>query len=317
MFIYSMNYQAPNSVVMVRPHHFTPNPQTADDNAYQITEDKALDSQILKTTAYKEVTQMAVRLRELGVNVHLFEDKSISTPDSVFPNNWFSAHADGSVYLYPMYAPNRRLERRQDIIEQLQHHYVVNKVVDLSGWEEQQQYLEGTGVLVIDHQAHLAYVAASKRADIKPLKDFCSQQQLTPLLFNARDSNGVDVYHTNVLMCVSTDFVIIGDEMIQDEAQREILKTAIRRSGKLLVSLTEQQVKSFAGNMFELTGKNGRFIAMSETAFSALTIEQKQLLHSKVAVEAFNIPTIELAGGSVRCMLAGIHLAKQKVRLAS
>lgn len=312
-----MNYQAPSSVVMIRPHHFTPNPQTAGDNAYQITDDKALDSQILKTTAYKEVTQMAERLRELGVNVHLFEDKSISTPDSVFPNNWFSAHADGSVYLYPMYAPNRRLERRQDIIEQLNQDYIVTKVVDLSCWEAQQQYLEGTGVLVIDHQAQLAYVAASKRADIKPLKDFCSQQQLTPLLFNAKDSDGIDVYHTNVLMCVTTDFVIAGDEMIQDKAQREAFKTHIKRSGKLLVSLTEQQVKSFAGNMLELTGKHGRFIAMSGTAFSALSSEQKQLLESKVALESFSVTTIELAGGSVRCMLAGIHLAKQRVPLAS
>ena len=118
-------------------------------------------------------------------------------------------------------------------------------------------------------------------------------------------------------MCVTTDFVIVCDEMIKGETQRETLNTAIKRYGKLLVSLTEQQVKSFAGNMFELTGKNGRFIAMSETAFSALSTEQKQLLQSKVALEAFNIPTIELAGGSVRCMLAGIHLAKQKVRLAS
>ena len=309
------NNQAPSNVVMIRPHHFTPNQQTASDNAFQARSILSLDKRIIENKAFDEVTNVANKLQMLGVDVHLFEDNTSTTPDSVFPNNWFSTHPDGNVYIYPMYAANRRKERRDDVIAYLKQQFHVGNITDLSGWESQQKYLEGTGVLVIDHQHSLAYICHSKRANEKPLFAFCQQQGLTPVLFNAYDNHGVAVYHTNVLMCVTTDFVIIADQMIRSNEERQQVLATIKQSGKQHISLSEQQIQHFAGNMLELSSdKNGqqhRFLAMSQTACDALTLKQKQVIESKVAIEAFSIPTIELAGGSIRCMLAGIHLTKK------
>ena len=304
--------QAPGALVMVRPHQFKPNPQTANDNAFQVNDKIRLSQQRVAKQAFDEVSQVANKLSTLGIKVHLFEDKMTSTPDAVFPNNWFSTHSDGQLYVYPMYAENRRLERRDDILEHLIANYQVKQLTDLSFWEQKQQFLEGTGVLVIDHLNRLVYVTRSKRADEAPLMDFCQQQNLSPVFFTATDRHGKAVYHTNVLMCVTTDFVIIADEMIRDDKEREQVLKFIRHSGKTHISLTENQINQFAGNMLELSGSEGRFIAMSTTAYQSLSKHQIATLLEKTRIETFDIPTVEMAGGSIRCMLAGIHLTPSK-----
>ncbi|REL32582.1 amidinotransferase [Thalassotalea euphylliae] len=304
--------QAPKAVVMVRPHQFKPNPQTANDNTFQVNDKITLSQQQIAKQAFDEVSQVANKLSTLGVKVHLFEDKMSNTPDAVFPNNWFSTHSDGHFYLYPMYAENRRLEKRHDIIEHLIANYQVDQLTDLSCWEQKQQFLEGTGVLVIDHLNHLVYVTRSKRADEAPLMDFCHQQNLSPVFFNATDRQGKAVYHTNVLMCVTTGFVIIADEMIRDNKEREQVLKFIHNSGKTHISLSEIQINQFAGNMLELSGSEGRFIAMSTTAYRSLSKQQIAILSEKARIETFDIPTVEMAGGSIRCMLAGIHLTPSK-----
>ncbi|WP_448556581.1 citrulline utilization hydrolase CtlX [Thalassotalea montiporae] len=304
--------QAPKAVVMVRPHQFKPNPQTASDNAFQVNYKITLSQQQIAKQAFDEVSQVASKLSTLGVKVHLFEDKLSSTPDAVFPNNWFSTHCEGQLYVYPMYAENRRLEKRDDIIEHLIANYQVTQLTDLSFWEQKKQFLEGTGVLVIDHLNRLVYVTRSKRADEAPLIDFCQQQNLSPVFFTATDRHGKAVYHTNVLMCVTTDFVIIADEMIRDNKEREQVLKFIRHSGKAHISLAENQINQFAGNMLELSGSERRFIAMSTTAYQSLSKQQIATLSAKTRIETFNIPTVEMAGGSIRCMLAGIHLAPFK-----
>ncbi|NMP31452.1 amidinotransferase [Thalassotalea sp. M1531] len=293
---------------MVRPHHFSPNVETASDNAFQVSNIADLDKNLVSSNAYKEVTQVANKLASLGVTVHLFEDKTGDTPDSVFPNNWFTAHPNGNLCLYPMYAKNRRLERRNDIIEMLQERYKVNSIVDLTGWESREEYLEGTGVMVFDYEQRAAYVSRSNRATERALQDFCQKLNVRPVLFSAYDKSGVEVYHTNVLMCVTSDFVIIADEMIKNDDERQMILDTIKKSGKKHVSLTELQISQFAGNMLELSGNSGRFIAVSETAYNALNHTQMKIITEKVPLIPFAIPTIELAGGSIRCMLAGIHL---------
>ncbi|MFD2166582.1 citrulline utilization hydrolase CtlX [Thalassotalea euphylliae] len=302
-----MTKQAPNTVVMVRPHHFHPNPQTLADNSFQ-SSDYTADTKQQARSAYAEVTEVARVLTNRGVTVELFEDETTITPDSVFPNNWFSTHDSGQILLYPMYAQNRRLERRHDIVQTLKTHYGFKGVVDLSYFEHDAMYLEGTGALVLDHDKKLAYVALSNRAHKKPVHEFCELMGFDAVYFAAHNKNNVAVYHTNVMMAVTSDFVFLADAMIFNKSERNQVLNTIDRSGKKLVPLSEEQINRFAGNVLELDGKNGRFIAMSTSAFDALTQEQKRLIQTHVDIAHINIPTVELAGGSLRCMLAGIHL---------
>ena len=206
--------QAPNAVVMIRPHHFSPNEQTAGDNSFQSS--SKFDHAEVSRLAYEQVTKAAETLRSHGINVHIFEDESTETPDSVFPNNWFSTHLGGQVAIYPMYAPNRRKERRSDVIEFLKAHYRVQDVIDYSGLEYDNLFLEGTGAMVLDHIERVAYAARSNRTDSHVLERFCSHFNFEPMVFDAQDKRGKAVYHTNVLMCIGSDFVIAGFEMMTD-----------------------------------------------------------------------------------------------------
>ncbi|MCH8537607.1 MAG: amidinotransferase [Alkalimonas sp.] len=298
--------QAPAAVVMVRPHHFCSNPQTMLDNTYQTS---CQDSDT-KQRAYGEVSAAARQLSKYGVAVHLFDDEHQATPDSVFPNNWFSTHADGQLIIYPMFAQNRRLEYRQDIIALLQTQYQVSEVIDYSGLVQQELFLEGTGSLVIDHHQRLAFAAVSKRTSPALVTRVCRQLQLTPVIFNAYDQQGVAVYHTNVMMCVASHFVLICLQMVP-EPQRTELLACFKRSGHQVIDLSYQQIQHYCANAIELTGKDGPLLVLSETASNALSAEQRQIMEQTVTLLPIKVPTIESAGGSVRCMIAGIHLPKR------
>ena len=201
--------QAPASAIMIRPHHFWPNSETAADNSFQ-QQPQTTDAARVARAAHDEVTRAAETLRAAGIGVHLFDDISDQTPDSVFPNNWFSTHPGGHVAIYPMFAPNRRRERRGDVIEMLKRDYRVQEVVDYSGLEPDGLFLEGTGAMVMDHLDRVAYAIRSKRTDPIILERFCSHFGYEPMVFDAADAAGLPVYHTNVLMCIATSFVMIG-----------------------------------------------------------------------------------------------------------
>ncbi|WP_256838786.1 citrulline utilization hydrolase CtlX [Ornithinimicrobium faecis] len=304
-----MPVQAPGAVVMIRPHKFTPNPDTAADNAFQVA--AAGDPEELAARAFQEVTRAAETLESVGVTVHLFDDEDATRPDSVFPNNWFSTHAGGRVALYPMYAPSRRTERRPDIVEMLKARYRVQDVIDYSGLEYDNIFLEGTGAMVLDHLSRIAYAARSRRADPVVLERFCTTFGYEPMAFDAADQGGTPVYHTNVLMCIASDFVLIGLSMITDPARRaEVVERLAGRRGKRhVLELSDQQIHDFAGNAIELEGEDGeRFLALSTRAAASLSDEQREIIERSCTLLPLDVPTIELAGGSVRCMLASIHL---------
>lgn len=296
--------QAPGAVVLIRPHHFRPNPQTAADNNFQRPTDHDVS-----TAAFDACTRVAESLREAGVRVHLFEDKTTTHPDSVFPNNWFSTHAGGRVAVYPMYAPNRRGERRADVIEMLKTEYRVQEVIDYSGLEPDDLFLEGTGAMVLDHVSRIAYAVRSKRCDPVLVERFCTVFGYEPVVFDAVDAEGVPIYHSNVMMCIGTDIALIGLEAIVGDARRAGIEHRIRETGRTVIALSAAQVASFAGNAIELRGLGGeRILVISETGYRSLTEEQLSILSASCRILPLDVAPIELAGGSVRCMIAGIHL---------
>ena len=300
-----MSVQSPAAVVMVRPHHFTVNAETATDNAFQA--DRPADA----TAAFDEITRAAATLNDNCIRVHLFEDEGIRTPDSVFPNNWFSTHAGGHVAIYPMKPENRRLERRADVIEMLKRDYRVQDIIDYSGLEADGLFLEGTGAMVLDHIDRVAYAVESHRTSPIALERFCTHFNYEPMAFAAADEHGVAVYHTNVLMCIGTDHALIGLDMITDLARRAEIVQRLEQSGREVVALSNAQIAAFAGNAIELQGSSGRILALSTTAHAALSDPQKTVIEQSARLVPLDIPTIEMAGGSVRCTIAGIHLTKR------
>ena len=305
--------QAPRAVVMVRPHRFRPNPDTAADNAFQRAPDGRSPGE-LAAAAYAEVTRVAETLQSEGIRVHLFEDEGEHAPDSVFPNNWFSTHPGGHVAVFPMYAPNRRAERRGDVVEFLKRAYRVQDVIDYSGLEHDGIYLEGTGAMVLDHVGRIAYAARSNRTNEMALERFCTHFHFEPMVFDAVGPDHGPIYHTNVLMCIATEFALVGLSAIRDPNRREEVQDSLVQTGRLVIALTSQQVAGFAGNAIELTSSTGRVLAMSHRALASLTDEQRQAITATARILAFDIPTIELAGGSVRCMIAGLHLTPRPSR---
>ena len=304
--------QSPRAVLMVDPHGFNPNPETAADNAFQ---DAAISDAGERATvaaeARVEVARIASRLRDLGVDVLLFDDLPGSdVPDSVFPNNWISTHDDGRIVLYPMATPSRRRERRPDIVEALRERFVVSDVVDLSAMEEDALYLEGTGALVLDHVGRVAYVARSGRAHTAAALRWCSQMGYDAEIFDTVDAHGAPIYHTNVVLSIGSEFVTVGLENIPDPAERARVEARLAASGRTLVALDPAQIAEFAGNGLELLGSGGRPIfAISARAAASLREDQRSLIERFAQVVPISIPTIERSGGSVRCTLAGIHLA--------
>ncbi|MER9319085.1 arginine deiminase-related protein [Mesorhizobium sp. M0659] len=302
--------QAPKGVVMIRPRHFTPNPMTAADNSFQSSDEKHAAAAIA-SAAYDEVTRMAEGLSAAGVIVHVFEDRAVTTPDSVFPNNWFSTHSGGHVAVYPMYSANRQKERRGDVIEMLKNEYRVQDVIDYSGLEKDYVYLEGTGAMVLDHVGRVAYAIRSNRTNEVALERFCTHFNFEPMVFDAGDRSGKPIYHTNVLMCIGTEFVLLGTQMIPDLRRRQEIVARLEETGREVIELSIGQIENFAGNAMELEGSEGHVLALSARAHAALNQEQIAAIERSAMLLPFDVSTIELAGGSVRCMLAGIHLSRR------
>lgn len=303
--------QAPSAVVLVRPNRFAPNPATALDNAFQGL-DLTRSGVMLAADAFAEAGAVAATLREHGVTVHLFEDDDGLRPDSVFPNNWFSTHPGGRIAIYPMFSPSRRTERRADVIEELKRLYRVQEIVDYSAFEHDGVFLEGTGAMVLDHLDRVAYTARSHRADPLALQRFCAGFGYEPFVFDATDERGMPIYHTNVLMCIATDIALVGLDLVRSEIQQEALVDRLEASGRSVIPLSTTQIREFAGNAIELRASSGRILAMSARALRSLTSTQRESIERNCPIVALDIPTIELAGGSVRCMIAGVHLAPRR-----
>ena len=305
-----MIQQSASAVVMIRPYRFYPNPETASDNAFQ-REIISTNPDAIWKAAQAEFDEAVVQLRKAGVKVHVFDDiPSPKKPDAVFPNNWFSTHHDGRMAIYPMYSTARRAERRRDILEQLGRHYHVIEVVDYSASEEEERYLEGTGSLVLDHFNRVAYASLSQRTHAELVKQFCHDFGYEGVTFRSATRDGRPIYHTNVMMCLGSEFALIGLEMITDRAERVAVQRHLEASGKEIIELTTDQVANFAGNAIELEGEKGKLLVMSKRGASALSNGQRGKLNRFAKIVELTLPTIELAGGSARCMLATIHLSE-------
>ena len=308
--------QLASTVMMIRPVRFESNPLTAVSNRFQGRSDASADEQ--QAQALEEFEGLVTVLRDAGIDVIDIDDtREPHTPDAIFPNNWISMHADGRVVLYPMEAENRRTERRMDIVDRLDKEAgrVVTEVVDLSGHEADGHFLEGTGSMVLDRCNRIAYACISSRTHLDPLGDFAQRMGYEVVAFEAVDSNGVPIYHTNVLMNVGEALAVICDEAIPRADQRKAVLARLGETGHEVVSLSYAQLDAFAGNMLELRSDRGeRVLAMSRQALDSLDEEQRAVLEANGRIVSAPIDNIESsAGGSVRCMLAEVHLPKEEV----
>jgi len=304
------NNQTTSTILMIRPVNFGFNEQTAGSNAFQ---NRNAEQQQVQDKALKEFDQMVSVLRDNGVEVIVIEDtREPHTPDSIFPNNWVSFHSDGNVFLYPMMAENRRLERREDIIIDLENEFEIKHIIDLSRFEHDHKFLEGTGSMVLDRENKLAYACLSPRTDQEVLELFCKESGYKPVLFHAVDQNGMDIYHTNVLMCVGSSYVVICLESIKDTDEKARIIETIASTQKQLIDISFDQMNRFAGNMLEVQSGTGEsLIVMSKSAWDALNYEQKAILSAFSKPVYSDISTIENnGGGSARCMMAEVHLPR-------
>ena len=303
--------QLASTVLMIRPARFESNPLTAASNVFQGRTSATPGEQ--HQAAVREFDALVAALRAADIDVVVAEDTpEPHTPDSIFPNNWVSFHGDGRVVLYPMEAINRRTERRADIIDSLSGDYgfQVREILDLSEHENAGHYLEGTGSMVLDRHNRIAYACLSSRTQLDPLGDFSQRMDYEVISFDAVDRNGIPIYHTNVLMNVGEELAVICADAIVDEGQRAAVLASLRATGHNLVLLSFEQMEAFAGNMLELRSRDGkRLVAMSTRAWSSLDAAQREVLQANGRVVHASINNIEdSAGGSVRCMLAEIHL---------
>ena len=309
----TMESQLASTVLMIRPARFESNPLTAASNRFQGKTQATPDEQ--QDLAQSEFSGLVDALRDNGIEVIVVDDTAEPhTPDSIFPNNWISFHADGRVVLYPMEAENRRTERRMDIIEKLDADlgYSVREIVDLSHHEQNEHYLEGTGSMVLDRANHVAYACLSSRTQLDALGEFAQRMGYEVITFDAVDRDGVRIYHTNVLMNIGEKLAVICDEAILRDDQRAAVVQRLQDTQHQVISLSYEQLYAFAGNMLELRKQDGaRVTAMSQQAFESLSAEQRLMLEENGSVLSVPIETIEAsAGGSVRCMLAEVHLPK-------
>ena len=302
---------------MVRPYSFRKNEETASNNHYQRDLAQASPEEIVQR-AQDEFDGLMAALKAAGVEVIVFDEaEPYKTPDALFPNNWISTHGDGAIGLYPMFAPNRRAERRDDIPLVLEHQYGfdVREIIDFTEFESHNKFLEGTGSIVLDRVNRKAYAALSDRTDPRALEHFCDQLDFEPVAFEAFqtvDNKRLPIYHTNVMMSVGSGYAVVCLDSIDSDEERQLVQDSIAQDGLTLIPITEEQVNQFAGNMLELQGADGPVLAMSECAFQSLQPEQISELQRYTTLLHVPLPTIETCGGgSARCMIAEIHLPKQ------
>ena len=308
--------QSTSNVFMIRPHSFRKNEETATNNLYQKTLEGVSASTVIEQ-AQAEFDRLSIALGDAGVNVFVFEEQlPHATPDALFPNNWISTHKTGTVCLYPMFAPNRREERREDVIVQLEHEagFSIQNIVDFTEFELHNRFLEGTGSMVLDRINRKAYAAISSRTDETALLHFCQELDYEPVAFSAMQSaegKRHPIYHTNVMMSIGTRFCAICLDSIDDAEERQAVSDELASDGREIIALSESQIEQFAGNMLELEGSNGPVIAMSSSAFHALDSEQIKRLKKHGQIIHSDLETIETCGGgSARCMIAEIHLPR-------
>ncbi|MBF6608392.1 MAG: amidinotransferase [Flavobacterium sp.] len=309
--------QTTNTVLMIRPVAFRMNEQTAVNNYYQ----RVLENLIQPTVnakAQEEFDGFVAKLRAVGVNVIVVNDTlEPDTPDSIFPNNWVSFHENGDAALYPMFAENRRHERREEVLDLLEDEgFRIDNIVDYTSAEEDGFFLEGTGSIILDRPNGKAYCALSPRADEELFIEFCEDFDLAPVIFEAyHDVNGERklIYHTNVMMCVGDTFAVICADCIDDKKERKMVLDNLKADGKDIILITEDQVNNFAGNMLEVRGTGDkRYVIMSAAAHQSLTAKQIAQLEKHVEVLSANLDTIEACGGgSARCMVAEVFLPKK------
>ena len=314
MSAYKTQPQSTNHILMVRPVRFGFNPETAQTNAFQDAELAVQTKDVAQQNALQAFDNMTAQLSAAGVDIIVVEDRPQPyTPDSIFPNNWISFHQSGKVLLYPMQAENRRLERRMDIVEGLRERFQVEEIIDLTHFENQGKFLEGTGSMVLDRRYKIAYACLSPRTDAEVLDVFAQTMGYEIVAFEAVDANGKAVYHTNVLMCVGDNFAAVCLAAIPNADQRLTVRNKLIETGKQVIEITLAQMNSFAGNMLLVNNKRGeKLLVMSTQAFESLTAKQRDELDDYAALWHFDLSVIEgNGGGSARCMMAEIHLPEK------
>ena len=311
--------QTTNSILMIRPVAFRMNEQTAVNNYYQKVIDGLLPATV-NAKAQQEFDTFVAKLKAVGVDVIVVEDTlNPDTPDSIFPNNWISFHENGDIALFPMFAENRRLERREDILDILEEKgFVIDNIMDYTSAEEDNFFLEGTGSILLDRENGKAYCALSPRADDELFIEFCEDFDLNPIIFEAFQTvNGERklIYHTNVMMCIGETYAVICADSIDDKKERKMVIDSLKRDDKEVIYITEDQVNNFAGNMLEVKGANDRrYLIMSSAAQKSLTKKQIAQLEEHVTILSSSLDTIEACGGgSARCMMAEIFLPKEEI----
>jgi len=309
--------QITDTIMMIRPVKFRMNEQTAVNNYYQKVID-GLSSDDVQEKALNEFDTFVTKLRDNGVTVLTIDDTvDPDTPDSIFPNNWISLHNDGRVGLYPMFAENRRLERREDIIEKLKKDFEVSDVIDFSKYEAEHKFLEGTGSMILDRPNKLCYAAISERTQTDVLAEFCKKFGYEAVHFVANqtvEENRLPIYHTNVMMCVADKFAILCSDSIDDQEKRKSVVNKLESTGKEVIEISEDQKHHFAGNMLQVNSKSGQsYLVMSGAAFQSLTEVQIKKIEKYCPIIHSSLDTIEaLGGGSARCMMAEVFLPKKK-----
>ena len=308
-----MNKQASNTVMMIRPVDFSFNQETAGSNAFQNAA-HGLDADLIKKNAAKEFDDFVALLKENGINVIVFNDTPHpATPDSIFPNNWISLDQQGRMALFPMQASNRRLERRDDIVEFFKENYIINDAADLTVFEQEDQFLEGTGSMVIDYVNDIVYACLSGRTHLNVINEFCSRMNYRACTFTSVDQSGKEIYHTNVMMCIAEKFVVICLDSIKEEKEKQKVIASFQSTGHVIIDISFEQMNHFAGNMLEISNEEGKyFLVMSAQALASLYDEQIAAIkvHDDILAPAIN--TIEtIGGGGVRCMMAEVFLEKK------
>ncbi|HEU5166002.1 MAG TPA: arginine deiminase-related protein [Chitinophagaceae bacterium] len=305
--------QITDTILMVRPAAFGPNGETAATNFFQ-SPTRKLNDQSLQQSALKEFDNMVELLQKNDINVLVIDDTPTPIkPSAIFPNNWLSTSPEGIVSVFPMYAANRRPEKRDDILKLLAEKFVVKDLQDWSEFEVEGKFLEGTGSMVIDHENKVIYTCYSPRTDVSMLEKFANANNYRAIIFLAVDKNGQPVYHTNVMMTLGEDFAILCEEAIEEEWELIAVRQLLESTAHDVIRISKEQMHAFAGNMLQVKNNNGeKFIVMSQTAFDSLNEDQKEELSARSKLLLIPIPIIEeTEGGSVRCMMAEIFLSKK------
>ncbi len=302
--------QTTSNLLMIKPVRFDFNAETAVNNSFQ----QASADQQVSEKAAAEFDRFVSVLNNAGVRVTVVEDTpEPHTPDSVFPNNWISFHDDGTIFLYPMFAVNRRLERKPHVLSVIAEKFRVANTIDLSAYEQQQVFLEGTGSMVLDRENKISYACLSPRTDIQVLHDWCNKAGFRPVAFTSVDSKGDPIYHTNVMMCIADQFAVICLDSIPDETEKRTVIETLKDTKKEIIEISFDQMNRFAGNMLQVQNTNGdRFLVMSSQAYNSLTAEQIKRIEHYNPILHSDITTIETnGGGSARCMMAEVFLAEK------